>query len=169
MSFLRLLSQISVPLNQDIISFFSFIVGNFSNLSYSPIGYLPQAAGMLFGRMLNFSPLLLFYCGRLANLGVYIFLIYLAIRKIPFAKWLVAGISLMPITLFESASLSPDALNNGLCILFIAYVIHCAVNKNSENPLSRNEILILFIMCYFSIIINCVRWCSYVARLYGSL
>lgn len=140
-SYESILSQISVPLNQNSIDFFQF-----SNGVYSPIGYIPQAAGMHVGKILNFSPLLLFYCGRLANLGVWIFLVYLAIRKIPFAKWLVVGISLMPMTLFESASLSPDALNNGLCILFIAFVIYCAVNKNSGNPLSNSEILILLIM-----------------------
>jgi uncharacterized membrane protein len=144
-SYESILSQINVPLNQDNIIFFSFSnVGN--NVCYSPVGYLPQAAGMLFGRLLKLSPLLLFYCGRLANLGVWTYLTYLAIRKIPFAKWLVVGISLMPMTLFEAASLAPDALNNGLCILFIAYVIFFAVNKNSENPLSNNEILILLLL-----------------------
>jgi uncharacterized membrane protein len=138
-----LLSQINVPLDQDNVRF--FFTGNIA--SYSPVGYLPQAAGMLFARWLNLSPLLLFYCGRLANLGVWIFLIYSAIRKIPFAKWLVLGISLMPMSIYQSASLSPDALNNGLCILFIAYVIYFAVNKNAGNPLSKNEILLLLIMC----------------------
>lgn len=136
------LSQINVPLDPDNVRFFSF--GNF--VTNSPVGYLPQASGMLFGRFLNLSPLLLFYCGRLANLAIWIFLIYFAIQKIPFAKWLVVGISLMPMSIYQSASLSPDALNNGLCILFIAYVIYFAVNKNSGNPLSKNEILILLLM-----------------------
>lgn len=144
-------SQIAVPLDPDNIRFYSF--GNFG--ANSPVGYLPQAGGMLIGRLLHLSPLLIFYCGRLANLGIWIFLIYLAIRTIPVGKWLVAGISLLPMSVYQSASLSPDALNNGICTLFIAFVIYLAMNRNSARSISRIEIVTLLVMC---VAISLLKW-----------
>lgn len=42
-SYESILSQINTPLNPNIIKFFPFSTGSFSNGAYSPIGYLPQA------------------------------------------------------------------------------------------------------------------------------
>ena len=85
-----------------------YVVSRVAN--YSPVGYLPQAAGIGIGRLFGASPLTSFYLARLANLLVAVTLLFFAIRLAPFGKQLYAFIALLPMTMFELASLSCDAL-----------------------------------------------------------
>ena len=79
-----------------------------SAASYGPVGYLPQAAGILIVRVLGRSPLLGLYMGRLVNLLVCATLVFFAIRLVPIGKPLVALIALFPLPLALMASLSLD-------------------------------------------------------------
>ncbi len=91
--------------------------------NYSPVGYLPQAAGIGIGRLFGASPLTSFYLARLANLLVAVTLLFFAIRLAPFGKQLYAFIALLPMTMFELASLSCDALALSGAIFFTALVL----------------------------------------------
>jgi uncharacterized membrane protein len=101
---------------------------------YAPTNYFPQAAGIAVARWLGAGPLILLYAGRLGNLLAWSLLIYLALRLIPFLQWTLALLALMPMSLFLAASLSADAMVNGLCFLFVAAVLRCAVGD--ERPIT---------------------------------
>ena len=60
---------------------------------------------------------------RILNLLVYILLVALSIKLVPFGKWLLVILGLLPTSLFLASSMSPDSLNIAWSIIFIAYVI----------------------------------------------
>lgn len=110
---------------------------------YSPVLYLPQLAGIVIAKTINFSPLLMIYLGRLFNLFTFIIMAYFAIKLTPLCKWGFALLSLMPMTLYQAASLSSDPLCFGLTFLFIAFVLNCAL---SENKISNIQLVKIAIM-----------------------
>lgn len=100
---------------------------------YLPHLYMPQAAGIVFGRVLGLPVIEQMYLGRFSNLLVWLCAIFLAIRLIPFLKWALVLFALTPVSLFQSSSLSPDALTNGLSILLIAVFLNYAYDE-SKGP-----------------------------------
>lgn len=91
-----------------------------------PYAYLPQAVGMRIGTLFNSPPILLFYLGRLANAFVWCLFVYLAVRLIPTASWLLTALALAPMSVFQAASLSYDASINSLSFLFLALILRRA-------------------------------------------
>ena len=56
----------------------------FTNTSlYSIICYLPQAVGILFGKILNLPYVIQAYLGRITNFITYLFITYFALKMIP--------------------------------------------------------------------------------------
>lgn len=76
----------------------------------TPLGYLMPAVGITIARLLGLNSLWLLYMGRLMNLLMYAVVTYLAMRRLPFGKSLLFGVSLLPMTLHLSASFSYDVL-----------------------------------------------------------
>jgi uncharacterized membrane protein len=91
--------------------------------SYGPVGYLPQAVGIGVARQLGADLLGQFYAGRVANLFVAVLLLFFAIRVAPFGKGLFFVLALLPMTMFEVASLACDALTIAGAFFFVAYVL----------------------------------------------
>jgi uncharacterized membrane protein len=88
---------------------------------YSPALLFPQAVTMrVLGRSTNLPALIVFYACRFAGLLSYLILGWLAIRWIPFGKWILLVLALSPIALFQAATVTPDAISNGIGFLFIA-------------------------------------------------
>lgn len=88
---------------------------------YSPVLLLPQALTLrLLGRSLDLPALPVFYACRFASLLSYLLLIWLAIRWIPFGKWILLVLAAAPMALFQATTISPDAISNGIAFLFIA-------------------------------------------------
>lgn len=87
---------------------------------YTPVSYVPQAVGINIGRVIYGSIGLMLTMGRIVNLACYIVLIYFAVRLAKKGKWVYVTIGLFPVAIQEAASISTDALNIGLCLLFIA-------------------------------------------------
>ncbi len=114
-------------------------------ITYSPVPYLIAAFGIDLGKLFNLSPLVLLYIGRLANLLAWIFLTYLAIRITPIHKWVFLMIALIPMTLFEAASLSADSFLFGISFLIIAIFFKYAFDDNKKK-IGIKEIYILFIL-----------------------
>lgn len=86
----------------------------------SSIFYYPQAFGLLLGRFFDLSVYGGVLLSRICNLLVFVALAYWAVRITPVFKHMMAVIGLLPLTLYQAASDSPDAMLNGLCFLFIA-------------------------------------------------
>lgn len=92
--------------------------------------YLPAAIGFTFARVLHFNHFFMHLLGRLFNMAAMIYLIYIAIRKMPFAKPLIAVLGLLPMTLQQIASVSYDGLIIASAYVFTAYCFHLLWEKN---------------------------------------
>jgi len=130
------------PLDPDINIFTPIL------LQYSPIQYLPQAMGIMIGRILSVSPLVLMYLGRLFNFIIWAILIYCALKIVPIAKWLFLLLALTPMSLFQAASLSSDAFINGLAFLLITLFLYFSL-CDEKRSLSKWELLILILLSVF--------------------
>lgn len=97
---------------------------NFGNTAlYSPIVYLPQATGIIVGRILHLPMIVVFYLARIFNLAFWILLGYYAIKKIPFGKNVLLLILFLPISIQAAASCQADAITNVSAIALFAFVL----------------------------------------------
>ncbi len=79
--------------------------------------YFPAAIGISFGRLLHLGAFSTFTLGRLFDLLVYVLLVSLSLRLMPFGRNLTAMICLLPISLQQAASASYDAVLMGILFL----------------------------------------------------
>jgi uncharacterized membrane protein len=105
---------------------------------YAPVAYLPQAIGMAIGTQLNTPPLVLLYLGRLFNLFAWIILVYWSIRLLPFNQWLFVLLALLPMSIFQAASLSADTTTNGLSFLLTSVFLRYSFDDQAQ--LHRQQI-----------------------------
>ncbi|MDR3706180.1 MAG: DUF2142 domain-containing protein [Paludibacteraceae bacterium] len=99
---------------------------------YSPIVYMPQSVGIGIARIFNCSPLVMFYAGRLFNLLAFILIVYFSIKIIPFFKWGLVLIALMPMTIFEVASLSADPVCYAISFFLFAFILKYAFDDDTK-------------------------------------
>ncbi len=107
---------LSIPLEPDRREFVEFSATAFS----SPLAYVPQIATIFVGRALGLGPLGLMFATRLVNGLVALLVTAAAIRILPFGKMALLVVGLLPMMLFEFASVSPDALVLSTALLFTA-------------------------------------------------
>ena len=114
---------------------------------YSPVLLLPQAITMrLFGRAADLPALFAFYASRLAGLLSYLILTWLAIRQIPFGKWILLVLAVAPMALFQAATITPDAISNGIGFLFIAGCLRLTQAEQINRRETGNLILLIFLL-----------------------
>ncbi len=106
--------------------------------------YLPQAIGIAMGRIFGLAPLWLFYLGRLFNLLASIALLFMAVRVTPVFKWVFFLLGVMPMTLYQVASMSYDAVTIGLAFLLLATILKHAFGEAKR--ISTGEIVTLFLL-----------------------
>jgi uncharacterized membrane protein len=100
---------------------------------YSPALLLPQAVIMrVLGRGANLPALSVFYACRFIGLLSYLILGWLAIRWIPFGKWILFVLAVAPIALFQATTITPDTISNGIGFLFIAGCLRAAQFEKLE-------------------------------------
>jgi uncharacterized membrane protein len=80
------------------------------------------------------------YLGRLANLALYVVLVFLALRLAPAHRWTLCMVALVPTSIFQAASLSADVLTNAISWLFLAAVLGAAARPG---PIARRELGLL--------------------------
>lgn len=112
---------------------------------YSPIPYIAPASAIFIGKLFNFSKVVLIYLGRLANLLLYIIIVYTAIRLTPVMKWVFLLLALTPMTLYEAASLSADGFTIAISFLSIALFFKLAFD-DKKDEIKHKDILIIFIL-----------------------
>jgi hypothetical protein len=93
---------------------------------YSPLVYLPQAAGVGVARSLGLPVVAFAYAGRLANLAAFLALAWLALRSAPAHGTALLLVALLPMTIFMAASLSADAATNAIAFAWIGLVLRAA-------------------------------------------
>jgi uncharacterized membrane protein len=95
----------------------------------SPVPYLPQALGVLIGRLAHLNPIFIFYLGRITNFLAWLGLTFLAIRITPIHPRLFVALALIPMTLHQAASNSPDAATIAVSFLFIAFALRIMLDQ----------------------------------------
>lgn len=118
----------------------------------APFGYIPQAIGLRLGKAIGLPPLADFYLARILTLLASIALIFYAIRFAPFGKIIFFIIGLLPLTVRQLASLSYDSLQISFALLFFAYVLKMAVEKDIR--LKIKDILLLLFLSFFGLSIK---------------
>lgn len=117
----------------------------FSNTSlYSFICYLPQSTGILLAKIVNLPPLLIAYVGRIFNFACFLILMYFGLKFIPCYKNLFMFIALLPITMQEAVSLSPDALTIATSFSLISFVLYM-INKK-KGQMNKKELIIMSLL-----------------------
>lgn len=98
---------------------------------YSPIAYLPTSIGVGMGRVLDASPLVMLYLGRLFTMLAWVGLTFLAFRLIPIARWVFLVVALAPMAIFQAASVSADALTLSLCFVATAWFVRLCLQTTT--------------------------------------
>ncbi len=89
----------------------------------TPFAYLPQALGIVLGRLLGFGGLGLLYLGRFGNLLFFTAVTWYAMKRLPFGKEVLFGVTLLPMTLHLAASFSYDVMILSLSFLLTAVTL----------------------------------------------
>src|SRR5262249_11503532 len=90
---------------------------------YTFVPYLPQGVGIALARPAGFGPLGVFYAGRLANLLLAGLFVFAAVRTIPVFKVVLGTVTLLPMTVHQFASLSPDTSTIAVALLLTAVLL----------------------------------------------
>ena len=139
-NFEKMEEKLKIPLNPDDTEFISF---NTSAL-YAPVQYLPQAAGILVGRLFDASPIVLVYFGRMGNLLFWILACWLALRNMRGSP-LIYLIGLLPSMMHVASTLSADVMTVGSILLYVTYVIRLAYFER-EKPITSRNLILLFLL-----------------------
>ena len=116
--FTETIAELQRPLDPERTVFVEF-----SGTAFSfPLPYVPQALAIAVGRNCGIGPLGLMYMGRLANALASAIVIWIAISLFPFGRTFGLLVACLPMTLFMSASLSPDAMTIASAFLFTAII-----------------------------------------------
>ncbi|MDD5863192.1 MAG: DUF2142 domain-containing protein [Firmicutes bacterium] len=96
-----------------------------------PILYLPQAVAFSAARLLRLGFLPMIQLGRVAAYGVFVLLVFLAIRAMPFGKRLMLILALTPAVLVQTVSITRDAAILGLSFFLIGKVLQAAYGEKT--------------------------------------
>ncbi len=110
---------------------YDYVYGTVETRSvYSPPLLAPQALVMRFlGRSERLPALPVYYAIRLIGLLSYALLAWLAMRFIPFGKWILAILAASPVAILQASTISADAISNGIAFLFIGGALAIASQK----------------------------------------
>lgn len=101
-------------------------------------GYIPsfaywaQGLGIWIGRTLHQSQYICVVLARIFNLLTYTAIVYVAIRRMPIYKNFMTAVALMPLALYQAASVSQDAILYALCFLFVSLCFSYAFGESEE-------------------------------------
>lgn len=101
------------------------------SFGYADIGYVPAAAALSLGRWMHLPFATIHMMGKMANLLVYILIVYAAIKRCTMGKRLLLVVSLMPTTLYMAASYNRDGILYALGFLGLAYLLSMMAERDS--------------------------------------
>lgn len=115
--------------------------------------YLPAAAAIRVARLLDLSPLLMLYAGRLTNLLVFLAALALALYMAPDFRALIIGVALMPTTLQEAVTVGADSMTIACGLAGFAVVLH-----TRRHPVSRRYLGVLLAAVPFWVLCKNSLW-----------
>ncbi|WP_420144960.1 DUF2142 domain-containing protein [Sphingobium sp.] len=140
--------------------------GLFPNVaSYAPSLYAPGAVGLRIGRMIELPWIDSLYVGRLVNALTGLALLIAALRLLPFGRHAMMATALLPTFAYQTGSLSPDAVINGLGFLGLALALRTgfmtATPARSAALLMVAPLLALCKGVYLPLMAAGLRWQQY--------
>ena len=117
---------------------------------YAFLCYIPQAIGVFIGRILNLPIIIQVMLGKICNFAMFVTLTYLSIKYIPNKKNLMMFLCLIPMTMQEAASLSPDCMIIALSITLVSFVSWARVTKKvfeKKHFIALSLLLIFLSVC----------------------
>ena len=109
--------------------------------SYTPLSYFPSFLVLWAMKFFNVKPLCMMYILRFCSLLVYLALAYFAIKKTPCFKWMLWFFALLPINIYQAASLSTDSMAVGVILLFLSYTFLLAYDC-AQDKISKKQVVI---------------------------
>ncbi len=141
-------STLNLPLNPDERV---YVEKEMYTLVYPPLPYISAGLVMALASFLGGSPLILMYLGRITNLLIWVLMVYFAMKITPVHKWVFLLLALMPMTIFEAASLSADSFNLGLSFLTIAFFFKLAFKEEKKSVENRDLMILLALLAMLSL------------------
>lgn len=111
---------------------------------YAPATYLPQAIGVRIADFFSNRVLTLAYAGRIANFLVCGIILFFAIKAAPVGKNLIMLISLIPMNMYQTVSLSADSFAYVLCVSMVVFALYWCFG--TERVMNRKDLALLFIL-----------------------
>jgi uncharacterized membrane protein len=105
---------------------------HYGQLPYSPVSYLPQSVAISIAASMDASPVEILYSARMATLVASSLLIFAGIRLLPFLKWAMALVALLPMSVFLRASASADAMTIALASLLFGAGMLVAFGESAD-------------------------------------
>lgn len=134
----------------------------FVNYGVWSVAYIPSAIGIMLARGLGLSYAGVFNMGRAFNLFMYVWLIYMSIKRVKYGKVLIAAIGLIPTTIFMASSYSYDPWVTGFTILGFSYFV---AELQDDAPMENKNILIMI----GAILLGCMPKATYFPLLFPLL
>lgn len=125
---------------------------------YNFIMYLPSAAGITFAKILGGSIADVYITGRLFNLIVYMLMVILILKLLPYKKKIFFIIYMIPLTLLIAASYSVDGITIGIIGTFIAYCLN--LSQRDYKEIKLKQILILMALYGLCLIAKNLAYCT---------
>ncbi|MGM9549707.1 MAG: DUF2142 domain-containing protein [Faecousia sp.] len=94
---------------------------------------LPQAIGFTIARLLGLGFIPMVQMGRIVSYGVFVLLMFFAIRMVPFGKRMFLILALTPAVLTQTVSITRDAVIFGLSFFLIAKVLQTAYSERKPS------------------------------------
>lgn len=113
---------------------------------YSPVSFLPQAAGIFLARHVTESVAAIAYAGRIFNWIFITAILFLAIRILPVGKEVAALVALMPMNIQESVSLAPDGQVVAVSLLIVALIVR--LRHGQEDRMSAPQLVLLYVLAF---------------------
>jgi len=113
--------------------------------------YLPASAVM---KALKTNAYVYILLLRLSGLLICIALIYMAIRIIPFGKWLLVAIGLLPMSLHQMSVVSADGLIIASSILFCAVILYLRKTYDTFGVNKRKTLLMVVTLTVLAVILS---------------
>lgn len=109
--------------------------------SYAPTLYAPGAAGLMLGERAGLPRLEAFYAGRIVNALTALGLLVIALALLPFGRNALLATAALPTFAYQSGSLSPDAVING--IGFVGLALALRIGFMGATPARSASLLIV--------------------------
>lgn len=100
-----------------------------SSALYPPTAYPLSSLGIFVSRILHLPTMVSLYAARLGNLVTWIVLFGAAIYFLPSRKWAMVAVGLLPMAIFQAATLNGDVITLGTLALLLSMILKLRHDK----------------------------------------